>query len=130
MEIILNCRDPLTQLYSVTYMYYSFIGCFITILIGWTVSYFTSSESDLYDQTLIHPIARKMANYFPGKKRQYAEEEDRAAAGEDKGGRTVFPSPSITTLDSSGCNKRNGNVNAAFTQDVPMEQMEVYRTKL
>ncbi|XP_008198466.1 sodium-coupled monocarboxylate transporter 1 isoform X1 [Tribolium castaneum] len=111
--------DPLTQLYSVTYMYYSLIGCFISILIGWTVSYFTGSESDLYDQELIHPIARKMANFFPGKKRRYAEKTIKHKTRRNE---SMNHSPSATSMD-----KKSGNANPAFTQDV---QMEVYRTKL
>ncbi|RZC38021.1 sodium-coupled monocarboxylate transporter 1 [Asbolus verrucosus] len=113
--------DPLTQLYSVTYMYYSLIGCFISILIGWTVSYFTGSESDLYDQELIHPVARKMANFFPGKKRRYAEKnfEDKTFRG------SINLSASAASVD-----KKNGNANLAFAQDIPMEQTEVYKTKL
>ncbi|CAH1375121.1 unnamed protein product [Tenebrio molitor] len=115
--------DPLTQLYSVTYMYYSLIGCFISILIGWTVSYFTGSESDLYDQELIHPVARKMANFFPGKKRRYAEKtvEDKTT----RNGSMMNASASATSMD-----RKIGTANPAFAQDVPMEQMEVYRTKL
>jgi sodium-coupled monocarboxylate transporter 8/12 len=115
--------DPLTQLYSVTYMYYSLIGCFISILIGWTVSYFTGSESDLYDQELIHPVARKMANFFPGKKRRYAEKtvEDKTT----RNGSMMNASASATSMD-----RKVGTANPAFAQDVPMEQMEVYRTKL
>lgn len=115
-------RDPLTQLYSVTYMYYSLIGCFICILIGWTVSYFTGSESDLYDQELIHPIARKMANVFPGKKRRYAEKTIKHKTPRNG---SINHSASATSMD-----KKSGNANPAFSQDVQMEQMEVYKTKL
>lgn len=103
-------------------MYYSLIGCFISILVGWTVSYFTGSESDLYDQELIHPIARKMANFFPGKKRRYAEKTLESKVSPPNG---LNPSSSATSMD-----RKSGSVNLGFTQEVPMEQMEVYKTKL
>ncbi|XP_063925418.1 sodium-coupled monocarboxylate transporter 1 isoform X2 [Zophobas morio] len=113
--------DPLTQLYSITYMYYSLIGCFISILVGWTVSYFTGSERDLYDEELIHPIARKMADFFPGKKRRY---EEKTLNKMPRNG-SMIPSASVTNME-----RKCGSTNLAFTQDVPLEQMEVYRTKL
>ncbi|CAH0555789.1 unnamed protein product [Brassicogethes aeneus] len=118
--------SPLTSLYSITYMYYSFVGCFITILIGWTVSYFTGSEKDIYDQELIHPIARKMADAFPGKKRKYAEKITRI---EDKTPKnpTLQPSVSANTISD----KKNGTLNPTFQHDVPLEDInEVCRTKL
>lgn len=116
----------MTQLYSVTYMYYSLIGCFISILVGWTVSYFTGSESDLYDQELIHPVARKMANFFPGKKRRYAEKtaDTKSNIGSSRNG-SLNTCSSVTNME-----KKCGSSNLAFVQEVPMEQMEVYRTKL
>lgn len=29
------------------------------------------SEDDIYDEKLIHPLARKISNWLPGKKRRY-----------------------------------------------------------
>lgn len=125
--------DPLTQLYSVSYMYYSLIGCFITILIGWTVSYFTGSESDLYDQELIHPIARKMANVFPGKKRVYSQKTDVPEERNEKissvkgDTSSIHSSPSSNALDT----KKNGTINPIFTYDIPTEPVDgIYKTKL
>lgn len=105
-------------------MYYSLIGCFISILIGWTVSYFTGSESDQYDQELIHPIARKMANYFPGKKRQYSEKTLDDDIKSTRNG-SLNMSHSASSME-----RKNGAINPAFTQEVAIEQTEVYRTKL
>lgn len=108
-----------------TYMYYSFIGCFITVSIGWTISYFTNSESDLYDENLIHPIARKMANLFPGKKRRYTE----------KTHTPMDKARNSTTTSLQAQEKRmgssNSSLNPAFVHDVQVEPMDgVYKTKL
>ncbi|XP_028132762.1 sodium-coupled monocarboxylate transporter 1 [Diabrotica virgifera virgifera] len=120
--------DPLTQLYSVTYMYYSFIGCFITILFGWAVSYFTGSESDRYDEELIHPIARKMANMFPGKKRIYSQktmDEDEKPEKSSKLENFVQPSTSY------GSAEKKGSINPTFNSDLSDESVDgIYKTKL
>lgn len=151
----LCCRDPLTALYSITYMYYSFVGCIITVLIGWTVSYFTGSESDLYDEELIHPWARKMADFFPGKKRRYASKE---LLTESKGKmkRNGSSAASIPANISSSMQKasssdmqnsneskqdiendkkmgdiKNGAVNTGYSPDMPMDEVNgTYKTKL
>ncbi|GLV32644.1 uncharacterized protein CBL_00649 [Carabus blaptoides fortunei] len=77
-DIIVNSTtgptDVLSQLYSVTYMYYSFIGCFITVFLGWTVSYLVgSTDADLYDEHLLHPVARRISQWLPGAPRRYAD---------------------------------------------------------
>lgn len=105
-----------------TYMYYSFIGCFITISVGWTISYFTSSESDLYDENLIHPIARKMANLFPGKKRRYIE-------------KTLTPTDrsrnsTANSLQIQEKRMNASNSNPAFLHESQQEMEGVYKTKL
>ncbi|XP_060529145.1 sodium-coupled monocarboxylate transporter 1 [Cylas formicarius] len=147
--------DPLSAIYSITYMYYSFIGCFLTVLIGWTISYFTASESDIYDRELIHPIARKMADYLPGKKRRYIETmvpSDRDGKPEKSsrnGSATIHPSASTSVLEN-GSRKtssndiqhsastgnlengpKKGSVNLSFMHDMPMEEVNgTYKTKL
>ncbi|KAJ8865657.1 hypothetical protein PR048_033177 [Dryococelus australis] len=67
--------DPLSKLYSITYMYYSLIGCGITLLVGVLVSYITgTSPEDAYDQKLIHPLALKVSEWFPGRPRKYVSD--------------------------------------------------------
>lgn len=78
-------------------MYYSIIGCFTTILLGWTISYFTGSESDLYDEELIHPLARKMAHFFPGKKRLYYHKEMEVTEKREK----IPSNKSLSKLDQA-----------------------------
>lgn len=127
--------DPLTALYSITYMYYSILGCFITVLVGWAVSCFTASESDQYDEELIHPWARKMADLFPGKKRQYYS-KDLLAESKEKVKRNssnaVNVAENVVTRQSS---KRDlevenekvepkiGTVNPGYSPDMPMEEV-------
>lgn len=107
-------------------MYYSFIGCLITVLLGWTISYLTGfSEDELYDENLLHPIARKMASLFPGAKRRYADESKYAE-------KVTGAATSHEMAHSFRQEKeiKNGTLNPAFTQDVQVEEPETYRTKL
>ncbi|XP_072756669.1 sodium-coupled monocarboxylate transporter 1 [Anoplolepis gracilipes] len=65
--------NPLNVLYGITYMYYAFIGSVTTVVIGILVSLITADvESDKYEEHLLHPMARKIASLFPGKRRLYA----------------------------------------------------------
>lgn len=65
--------NPLNVFYGITYMYYALIGSVTTVVIGIIVSLITAdAESDKYEEHLLHPIARKIADLFPGKRRVYA----------------------------------------------------------
>ncbi|XP_058467266.1 sodium-coupled monocarboxylate transporter 1 isoform X2 [Malaya genurostris] len=64
------------NLYSVSYMYYSLIGTFITVLIGTVVSYITSHRDDAYDHKLLHPAIYRLSRLFPGKERRYVNNSD------------------------------------------------------
>ncbi|XP_048507117.1 sodium-coupled monocarboxylate transporter 1 [Athalia rosae] len=65
--------DALTYLYSITYMYYAFLGSLITVVVGIIVSLLTADEkSDMYEEHLLHPLAVKFARLFPGRERIYA----------------------------------------------------------
>ncbi|XP_070164836.1 sodium-coupled monocarboxylate transporter 2 [Polyergus mexicanus] len=65
--------NPLNVFYGITYMYYALIGSMTTVVIGIIVSLITAdAESDKYEEHLLHPIARKIAGLFPGKRRVYA----------------------------------------------------------
>ncbi|XP_021939076.1 LOW QUALITY PROTEIN: sodium-coupled monocarboxylate transporter 2 [Zootermopsis nevadensis] len=69
-------ENGLIQLYSITYMYYSLIGCGITVLLGIVVSYITgTSPEDAYDEKLIHPLALKISLLFPGRPRRYVQDK-------------------------------------------------------
>ncbi|RZF31964.1 hypothetical protein LSTR_LSTR012434 [Laodelphax striatellus] len=71
-------RDFLELLFSITYMYYSFLGTIITIVLGVIISYLTRSEDDIYDEKLIHPWARSVSALFPGKKRTYLSSSEQS----------------------------------------------------
>ncbi|XP_035775466.1 sodium-coupled monocarboxylate transporter 1-like isoform X2 [Anopheles albimanus] len=80
------------SLYSVSYMYYSLIGTFLTVAIGVIVSVLTSHDDDAYDRKLLHPVAYYCSSLFPGKERRYItnpdirpkEEKQPKAAGPDQ----------------------------------------------
>ncbi|KAL1498087.1 hypothetical protein ABEB36_008942 [Hypothenemus hampei] len=136
--------DPLTAIYSITYMYYSFFGCIITVLVGWAVSCFTASESDLYDEELIHPWARKMADMFPGKKRQYVSKKISADSKNMKrnSSNSTINVTRSGSLPNENCKQdmeiekkrkdiSHGTVNVGYSPDMPMEEMNgTYKTKL
>lgn len=70
--------NPLYALYSITYMYYALIGSLATVVVGIIVSLITADpEEDMYEQHLLHPMARKIASLFPGKRRVYSSGTDR-----------------------------------------------------
>nr|CAD7410763.1 unnamed protein product [Timema cristinae] len=70
-----NPLDILSKMYSITYMYYSLIGCGITLFVGILVSYITgTNEDDAYDVKLIHPLALRISSWFPGRQRKYVSD--------------------------------------------------------
>ncbi|XP_075224836.1 sodium-coupled monocarboxylate transporter 1 isoform X2 [Lycorma delicatula] len=99
-------RDFLTSLYMITYMYYSFLGTTITVVLGVIISYFTSSEDDIYDEKLIHPIARKVSNWLPGKKRKYLN--SRPTPNSTSTNTTIIPSISEKTEKSEKFKETSG----------------------
>lgn len=113
-----STSDPLTAIYSMTYMYYSLVGCFVTISVGWLVSMLTQSEDDIYDEKLLHPLARKIAAIFPGSKRRYADKTQSWSRNESvrsKNSHVVPPTispPATITIE---------NKSAAYSQHVPLE---------
>jgi len=67
-----SSTNPLDVLYGITYMYYAFIGSMTTVIVGIIVSLLTAdAKADMYEEHLLHPMARKFAGLFPGKPRLY-----------------------------------------------------------
>ncbi|XP_061502420.1 sodium-coupled monocarboxylate transporter 1 isoform X1 [Anopheles gambiae] len=64
------------NIYSVSYMYYSLIGTFLTVAVGALVSVLTSHADDAYDRKLLHPVAYYCSKLFPGKERRYISNPD------------------------------------------------------
>lgn len=113
-------RDTLTQIYSITYMYYAVIGCVVTVVIGWVVSLCCgSTERDIYDEKLVHPLARRVAAMFPGEKRRYTDK------GSSRNGSVrvaVIPTPVASTIKLE---EKDGG----YSQDVQLES-EMFSTRL
>ncbi|XP_021713419.1 sodium-coupled monocarboxylate transporter 1 isoform X1 [Aedes aegypti] len=63
-------------LYSISYMYYSLIGTFLTVIIGTLVSYLTRHRDDAYDHKLLHPAVYRLSRMLPGKTRRYVNNPD------------------------------------------------------
>ena len=102
-------------------MYYSLIGCFVTVLIGWIVSLCTSSKDDQYDEKLIHPAARWLASFCPGKKRQYNDK----SSSED-----VYVSENgISTVSSVLDDNFVVDKSPGYFQDISLES-KVYTTRM
>lgn len=65
-------KNFIQNLYSVSYMYYAFLGTVITVFVGIAVSYMTASEEDAYDSKLLHPVILRFSKWLPGKDRVYS----------------------------------------------------------
>lgn len=138
----------LTDIYSMTYMYYSLVGCFTTVFVGWLVSVLVGSdEGDIYDDKLIHPMARKMAAWFPGPMRPYADKSGNISgggvvtgvlgSGKDAAlnginGINGISSIGVTAAQCSAGSTKidiDSKENASYFQEISLES-EVYNTKL
>lgn len=60
------------NLFSVSYMYYSFFGTLITVFVGILVSCLTRSDADAYDSKFIHPMIYKMTKMFRNSERLFS----------------------------------------------------------
>jgi hypothetical protein len=63
------------DVFSVSYMYYSFIGTMITVVVGMIVSLLTMSKNDAYDSKYIHPLVYKITKLIPGYDRLFSNEQ-------------------------------------------------------
>lgn len=63
-------------LYAISYMYYSLIGTFLTVVVGIVVSYLTRHRDDAYDHKLLHPAVYRLSRLLPGKERRYVNNPD------------------------------------------------------
>ncbi|EEB10804.1 sodium/iodide cotransporter, putative [Pediculus humanus corporis] len=72
-DTIVEDKGFLDHLFGITYMYYSVIGTLTCVLFGVVISALTggSNYAEDYDEKLIHPIARKINNFFTGKFKKY-----------------------------------------------------------
>ncbi|KAL5234454.1 hypothetical protein ACI65C_001864 [Semiaphis heraclei] len=68
-----SANDILTMLYSITYMYYSLLGTFVTVFVGVIVSYVTDlwSKEEMTNEDLLHPMSLKVKSMCTGEKQRY-----------------------------------------------------------
>ncbi|XP_025421266.1 sodium-coupled monocarboxylate transporter 2 isoform X2 [Sipha flava] len=73
--------DILTALYSITYMYYSLMGTFVTVFVGVIVSYVTDlwNKEETTSDELLHPMSLKVKSMCTGEKRCYATDGKRTS---------------------------------------------------
>lgn len=62
-------------MYSISYMWYAVIGTVTCVVVGVIIGFITSSDSDAYDERLLHPFIAKLARKMPGKKRNFTNEK-------------------------------------------------------
>ncbi|XP_015594854.1 sodium-coupled monocarboxylate transporter 1 isoform X2 [Cephus cinctus] len=109
--------SPLDYLYSITYMYYAFIGSFTTVFVGIVVSLLTADpKNDIYEEHLLHPLVLRLSRWFPGKPRLYAgtkhldENEDST-----KSSNSANVNRNVNS-DNSNSNNANGTNNTGATE--------------
>lgn len=67
------------NLFSMSYMYYSFFGTLITVVVGTVVSWLTRSDSDAYDSKYIHPMIYNMTKMFKNSERLFSNEQNNSS---------------------------------------------------
>lgn len=87
---------PVEFLYSITYMYYAFIGSMSTVIVGVIVSLVTADpKGDMYEEHLLHPLAVKISRFFPGRRRLYASS---TRLQNEQNGANATSSSSVTSI--------------------------------
>lgn len=64
-------------------MWYAVIGTVACVAIGIVVGCLTATETDAFDERLLHPFAAKMARKLPGTKRTFTLEKQKIEKVED-----------------------------------------------
>ncbi|XP_017891643.1 sodium-coupled monocarboxylate transporter 1 [Ceratina calcarata] len=122
-----STAGPLEFLYSITYMYYAFIGSMSTVIVGIIVSLLTADpKGDMYEEHLLHPFAVKLSRYFPGRQRLYAS-STRLQAEQDMANATS--SSSMTSIANGGMQK-NGTLQGIVDDYGKFHIADNYREKL
>lgn len=58
-------------------MWYAVIGTVACVIVGILVGWFTATESDAFDERLLHPFAARIARKLPGTKRTFTLEKQK-----------------------------------------------------
>ncbi|VVC90125.1 unnamed protein product [Leptidea sinapis] len=67
-----SMQEIFMTIYSISYMWYAVIGTFTCVAIGIIIGYITGSESDQFDERLLHPLVARIARKMPGKQRIFS----------------------------------------------------------
>ncbi|CRK89018.1 CLUMA_CG002489, isoform A [Clunio marinus] len=62
------------NLYAVSYMYYSFLGTALTVILGSIISLLTFSKADTFDSKYVHPVVYKISKFFKVSERLFSDE--------------------------------------------------------
>lgn len=117
-------KGALEYLYSITYMYYAFVGSMTTVLVGIIVSLITANEKeDAYEEHLLHPLALKLSRMFPGKPRLFAE--SRRLSDENEGMNPAFSASMTSVVD--GETKINPRIDPEINGKVEPNSMAYIR---
>jgi hypothetical protein len=71
---IINQNEFPQNVFSISFMYYSFIGTFITVFVGTLISCVFRSKEDCYDRNLLHPVVSKICSKIPSTKCLFREQ--------------------------------------------------------
>ncbi|KAG6464763.1 hypothetical protein O3G_MSEX014714 [Manduca sexta] len=74
----------LHQMYAISYMWYAVIGTVTCVVIGNIIGLISSSEKDLYDERLLHPVVQSIYKRLPGKKRTFSVEKPTVEVKDEK----------------------------------------------
>lgn len=96
------------NIYAISYMYYSLIGTFITVVVGTIISYITRSQEDAYDSKLLHPLVYKIYAKLPGTSKYFLDQSDKKDIFSDVSMRS---SPSGTYVSQYFESKSKSSIN-------------------
>lgn len=88
-------------MYSISYMWYAVIGTITCITVGVVIGFLTSSDSDKFDEKLLHPLIAKLSRKMPGKCRTFTSQAEKEAKTEETIDDKIF------TTSSSGVYENN-----------------------
>lgn len=102
-------------------MYYSVIGTLVTVIVGTLISWATSSDSDVYDEKLLHPVILKIRRYLSKNKNGSANVNRTGNAqinyGFDNGSTTPKTNGNKTTVAVTQTSLSSAHVSAVTAEN-------------
>uniref|UniRef100_A0A0A1WZ32 Sodium/iodide cotransporter n=2 Tax=Zeugodacus cucurbitae TaxID=28588 RepID=A0A0A1WZ32_ZEUCU len=114
-------RTPLETFYSISFMYYGFLGTVITIGVAVIISYLTRDPKDAYDAKLLHPVVLRWCERFSGDKPYIIGEatSDLTGVEKEKGAEVNLAfdgqTESSFNIDTSNENQKHNPIDVVFT---------------